>query len=445
MQNASSQFVKKLHEMSCSSFPKRIQEKARECFIDYLSVVIGGCRAYTDINTRFVEENRITGDCHIIGFPKKVDLRTAVMVNAFNAHVLELDDSHRVAMTHLGAPIFSALIGAAEVYGCNFDELLHAAVVGYEAAIRLANAVQPSHKKRGFHVSGTCCTVGCAVGIACMLGYSEDETANVLSAAATTAAGLLAVISGKSEQKPYNVANAAVAGVNAALYGKYYNGAADILCDSRGFLRAMSDQYDTEKLFEAGYAIEGIYQKLYAACRHCHAPMEAMLTLRAANNFNIENIESIEVKTYDLAINGHNHTKITGVSSAKQSILYGVAAACMYQHCGMDAFTEEKVTDQRLLALTQKVTVKEDAELTELVPKKRAAIVTVKLKNGERYVQRVDYPKGEPENPITQPEMYDKFFSLTGRAGIKKDTSLAIFKFIRYAGNERVSDLFQWI
>lgn len=445
MENVSARFVEKLYKMSRSSFPRRITEKARECFIDYLSVAIGGCKIYIDINKKFIEKNKITGNCHIIGSSRLVDLRTAVMVNAFNAHVLELDDSHRVAMTHLGAPIFSALLGVAEGYDCTLDELLHAAVVGYEAAIRLANAVQPSHKKRGFHVSGTCCTVGCAIGIASMLDYSKEEMSNVLSAAATTAAGLLAVISGRSEQKPYNVANAAAAGVNAALYGKYFIGAVDILGDSRGFLRTMSDEYHIEKLFEDGYAIENIYQKLYAACRHCHAPMEAMLTIKGTKVFSADQVEHIEVKTYDLAINGHNHTEISGVSSAKQSIPYGVAVACLYQNCGMKVFDDSKVTDENLLELVNKVNIVEDTGLTDLVPEKRAAIVTVTLKTGEQYSQRIDYPKGEPENPITQIEMSDKFFTLTESVGIQKDKSSKILDFVQHAGQQPVKDLFQWL
>ena len=445
MENVTTRFVDRLYGMSRAQFPERIMQKARECLVDYLSVVIGGCRINSEIAGRFVGENRLSGDSHVVGFPGTVDLRTAVMLNAFNAHVLELDDSHRVAMTHLGAPIFSALLGAAEIYGSTLDELLHAAVVGYEAAIRLANAIQPSHKKRGFHVSGTCCTVGCAMGIAAMLNFSKEEMENVMSAAATSAAGLLGVISGKSEQKPYNVANAAAAGVNAALFGRYLSGATDILNDSRGFLRAMSDDYHIDRLFEDGYAIEGIYQKLYAACRHCHAPMEAMLKIMADESLRSDEIESIEVRTYDLAINGHDHTEITGVSSAKQSIPYGVAVACLDQNCGAEAFADDRVENEQILGLTKKVRVVEDRELTALVPAKRAAIVTVFLRNGAQVSRRVDYPKGEPENPIMRTEIEDKFYALIASVGMQKETGARVLEFAWNAGSEPAARLFQWL
>lgn len=445
MENLSVRYAEKLYNMSSLQFPDHVTEKARECFVDYLSVLTGGSRVYAEINRKFIEENRISGTCHVVGCRQTVDLTTAVMVNAFNAHVLELDDSHRVAMTHLGAPIFSALLGVAEVYDCSVDRLLHAAVVGYEAAIRLAGAIQPSHKKRGFHVSGTCCTVGCAMGIASMLGYSLEEFENALSASATSAAGLLGVSTGKSQQKPYNVANAAVAGVNAALYGKLFHGAEDILGDPRGFLKVLSDQCQEKKLFEDGYAMEGIYQKLYAACRHCHAPMEAMLQLKREQPFEPDEVEGIIVRTYGLAIAGHDHTDIVSVSSAKQSIPYGVSVACMYQDCGVDAFTEQKVCDRALLSLTGKVAVQEDRELTSLVPGKRAAVVTVRLTGGREYSRRVDFPKGEPENPITPDELKNKFYELTGYAGIGHAEASQLLDFIRNHGEKPARDIFRWL
>lgn len=445
MKNISSQFVEKLYIMAHSGYSTDVICKARECFADYLSVAIGGSKVYADRNERFIYENKLSGNCHAIGYSNKTDLRTAVMINAFNAHILELDDSHRMAMTHLGAPIYSALLGVAEIYGSTMEQFLKASVVGYEAAIRLANVIQPGHKKRGFHVSGTCCTVGSAIGISIMLDYTENELANTLSAAVTSAAGLLGVISGKSEQKPYNIANAAVAGTNAALYGKYFNGADDILNDSRGFFKAMTDEVRTDRLLEDGYAMLGIYQKLYASCRHCHAPMEAMMKIRDKRKFDFRDIETVEVRTYDLAINGHDHTQIAGISSAKQSIPYGVAVACIYGDCGIDAFTNQKVEDERIIGLTKKVKVLEDKDLTALVPQKRAAVVTVKLQSGVQYSERVDYPKGEPENPITKEEWNNKFFTLTKSVDLDEKAAKKLFDFAWDADDAPVSQIFAWL
>lgn len=438
--NITEKFICKLYEMSHLNYPDRVKAKAKQCFVDYIAVTTAGSNFYSAINESFIKDNGFDGNYHIIGKNYVTDFRTAIMINAFNAHVLELDDSHRVAMTHLGAPIFSALLGVAELKGKTLDDVLRGAIVGYEVAIRLANAIQPGHKKRGFHVSGTCCTIGCAIGIAAMLNYTKEEMFNTFSAAATSASGLLAVISGKSEQKPYNISNASVAGTNAALYGKNFIGATDILGDSRGFLHALTDDYSVKKIFENGFAIETIYQKLYAACRHCHAPMEAMLNITV----NPTEVERIIVKVYDLAIKGHDHTIIESVNSAKQSIPYGVAAACVFKTCGIEAFSDEKINDKLLCDILKKITVIEDPELTMLVPEKRAAKVCVYLKNGTYIEKQVDYPKGEPENPITVSEMEKKYYKLTAN-NFSVDTSKSLLAFIRKESYKPAKEMYNLI
>ena len=163
------------------------------------------------------------------------------------------------------------------------------------------------------------------------------------------------------------------------------------------------------------------------------------------SELSVNDIETIEVRTYDLAINGHIHTEITGVSSAKQSIPYGVAVACIYGDCGISAFTNQILEDKQVLELTKKVRVFEDKELTNLVPEKRAAIVTVKCKNGLQFQERVDYPKGEPENPITKEEWNKKIYALTENANLDDDIAKEIFDFAWHADNASVSEIFGWL
>ena len=106
--NITEKFIYKLYEMSHLNYPGRVKAKAKQCFVDYIAVTTAGSNFYSAINESFIKDNGFDGNYHIIGKNYVADFRTAIMINAFNAHVLELDDSHRVAMTHLGAPIFSA-------------------------------------------------------------------------------------------------------------------------------------------------------------------------------------------------------------------------------------------------------------------------------------------------------------------------------------------------
>ena len=77
----------------------------------------------------------------------------------------------------------------------------------------------------------------------------------------------------------------------------------------------------------------------------------------------------------------------------------------------------EITTNESILALTRRVKVCVDEELSALAPGKRAAILEVTTRNAERFRERVDYPKGEPENPLTPREIEEKFIALAKFGG----------------------------
>jgi Uncharacterized protein involved in propionate catabolism len=441
LDNISEAFVNRLYELANNPIPNYVIEKVKECFCDYLAVVYGGSTFQKGTDIDYIKNNSLNGNNHIFGCEISTDIYSSAMINAYNAHYLELDDSHRVAMTHLGAPIFSALISIAELKDLSLSDVLNGAIIGYEAAIRIASAIQPGHKKNGFHVSGTCCTIGCAMGISAMLHYSESEMNNVISAAGTTAAGLLEIIGDESEQKPFNVANAALSGIESALFGKIYIGARDILGGNRGLFKAMASGVDYDKLSGDDYAIMSIYQKLYASCRHCHAPIEAALNALNENNISLENIELIEIQTYELAIKGHDHKLINCMSSAKQSIPYSVVAAIVFGRGDNDIYNDSVIGDERIVRLLDKTILVENPELSAMVPQKRPAIVRIITKDGQEYTNRVDYAKGEPENPISREELHFKYSTLMKSAGISDSVQKKIYDVIFSDDNISVRDL----
>jgi len=101
-------------------------------------------------------------------------------------------------------------------------------------------------------------------------------------------------------------------GLSAWMAQAGFKGPTDALGGSRGFMRVMSDSFDSQKLFthQSNWSIESCYYKPYAACRHCHAPIEAALLLVNENTLSYDDIDSILVETYDLAVRGHDHCSV---------------------------------------------------------------------------------------------------------------------------------------
>ena len=382
-----------------------IRKRAEACKEDYLAVAAAGA-----VKNRSHWEQLLAstpnGTAELIGYEKRVDSKTAALINGFNAHALELDDGQRFAMIHLGASIISSIMAAADENEISDESFKTGIIMGYEVACRVAIAMQPSHKNRGYHTAGTCGTIGCTVGVAFALGLDKVQMNRALTCAAGSAAGMLEIQEQKSEIKPYNVGRAAMDGLIAAYMGLTdYETPDDMFGGERGFFKTFADQFDLEKLVGAEdyFEIERIYVKPYASCRHSHSAVEAAIELH--NNIDVEAIKGIEVKTYKLGVKGHGHTDIQGIASAKLSTPYAVAAGLLYGRADLSVF---EPLDEKIITLAQKVRVIEDTVLTADSSKKRVAIVTVQMKDGTEQTARVDYAKGDPENPMIEEELAEK-------------------------------------
>ena len=388
-----------------SRITDEIRAKADACREDYLAVTAAGAvknMSHWEQLLACVPD----GTAELIGYNKKVDSKTAALINGFNAHALELDDGQRFAMMHLGASIISAIKAAADENEIRDEQFKTGIIMGYEAACRVAIAMQPSHKNRGYHTAGTCGTIGSAVGMAFALEMDKAKMNRVLTCAAGSAAGMLEIQEQKSEIKPYNVGRAAMDGLAAAYMGfTGYETPDDMFGGERGFFKTFADQWDIEKLIGGTeyFEIERIYVKPYASCRHSHSAVEAAVKLY--QQIKAEDIAAVTVRTYKLGVKGHDHTDIQGVASAKLSTPYAVAAGLLYGRADLSVF---EPLDEKIIALAQKIKVIEDSGLTVESSKKRIAIVTVQMNDGTEHAARVDYAKGDPENPMTEKELAEK-------------------------------------
>lgn len=406
MSNITEQFIDGLFTLTQ---PLGIDTKlqARRVLLDYLGVLIGGKKCLEEKHPELI-----------------VNAPSDVFLSGFAAHVLELDDGHRHGMIHLGASIVTAVLDAAKKENLKSDNVLRGIVMGYEVAVRCARAIQPGHKERGYHVSGTCGTIGSAMGIAFACGYTKEQLRSTLACAVSSAAGVLEIQEQASELKPYNVGRAAMAGVVAAQVGRAgLPGPDDILGGKRGFLAALTSTPKPEFLTNFSnddYAIMGIYQKVHAACRHCHPAIDAIIDMRNNLDLKPEQIDHIEVRTYKLAVGSHDHTEIMGISSAKLSTPFAVALAVVKGRAGYADYNEANLDDNNIKLITSKVRVIEDGNLTAQSPAVRGARVTIYLKDGNIYEAPCLYPKGEPEHPLTQEELEGKFRGLAIYGGLSQ-------------------------
>ncbi len=320
--------------------------------------------------------------------------------------------------------------------GLSGPRLIEAVVAGYEVANRAAAAMHPFHTLSGFLPTGTCGTLGAAVAVSKLMGHGYDEMLNAMG----NAGYLLPISMAEQLMGGYTVkivqgGQAASAGIMAAgLAGKGITGSPFVLEGTAlkgGFTQITVKQEPkperiTDRLGEH-YSIMDVYFKPYTACRHTHGAAQAALTLMKEKKIAQGDIDSIDVFTYAIAAIavGKDVPDAGSFVSAQFSIPYVVAVCILDGVLGPAQLTERRIADPAVMALSKKVTVKPEDALNKMYPDKTASRIEVLMKNGERLIQQVDIPKGDPRDPMEAGDIAGKVRLFAGRRDRKK-TDLVI-------------------
>ncbi len=420
--NSTINFICEIDKLFQKDIPSPTIKRTKQALLDYICVSLAGAKYNKSRIDKYISTRGFeSGNADIIGIKSGFTLKDAVFFSGLNAHALDYDDGTNTGIIHLGSPIFSVILPLAQKYSISVDKVLQSAIKGYETSFTLALTMQPTHKLRGFHATGTCGTIGATMAVCELLSYSFEEKKRALSIASTSATGFLNVLDNGSELKPYNVAKAALMALVAVqMVQMGYNGEEDALTSQRGFLKMMTGNNDIaimHPFYNNTYAINKAYIKPYAACRYCHPAIEAAIRLR--ESVLISEIKSILVKTYSLAIRGHDHVIIENVASAKMSIPYGVAVALYFGKAGLMEYTDDVIRNDELIDLCGKIEVIEDERMTSVFPEKQCADVII-ITSKANYCEQVEFPKGEPENPLSDEEFKDRFLEMCIYSDVEK-------------------------
>ena len=430
--DATTRFVETLAAIDRATLDAAAISSAEARLIDYLGVALAGVPVLGEGGRRLAEFHAETpGACTLVGRPQRVSPQSAALLNGMAAHAAELDDGNRFGAVHPGAPVISAAIAAGEWRDLPMGTLLHGIVVGYEVAIRIASLLQPALKEKQYHATGVCGTLGAAAAVATMLDATPLQFHAAFAAAVTSAGGLLKAIRDDSELKPFNAGRAAGSGLDAALIGlSGLRGPIDPIAGRGGLLEVFGGgSADLAALLAPArepLGVDQVYLKPYAACRHCHPAIEAAIILRERHRLAAGDVERIEVRTYRWAVGGHDHVEIGSVPSGKMSVPFSVAVAIARGAASLREFSDAAIEDPALLDLTRRVTVIADPELTARVPQERPAIVEIRCRDGRRFSEQVDLPKGEPERALTTAELRSKFHDLADFSGCSPPRAEAI-------------------
>ncbi len=346
----------------------------------------------------------------------------AALANGVASHILEFDDIHKASTVHAAAPIIPAALAVAEREHADGRAFLLAVVLGYEAALRIGEAVNPSHY-RFWHPTGTAATFGAAAAAGSILKLNAQQMLDALGSAGTQAAGLWEFNADGAMSKHLHPGKAAFNGVlSADLAREGFTGATRILEGERGFLRAMSESHDasriTDGLGERWKILENCY-KLHSCCGHIHTAIDAALVIREQPCFVVDRIAQIDIETYGPGFEIVKEQNPRTPYQAKFSLVYCVAAALLEGRIGLDQFSSDRFTTQGvqradIAALIGRTRVTVAQDLTAKYPGAWPARLAVMLDDGTVLRHAADFPRGNPETPVPAGVLEEKFVSLVG-------------------------------
>lgn len=351
----------------------------------------------------------------VVGFGFKVPVPHAAMCNAMMGHGVELDDAHGSGLIKAGSVLVPAGLAIAEYKGATGKEFITALVAGYEIAVRVAKAINPGHRQRGYHTTGTVSLLGAAAMGARLLGGNAEQIAWAIGLAGMQAAGIQSYLDDPCIAKPFSPGKSAFNGTLAAIMAsRGFSGPKKVLESKEGFLNAYTDSVrvaDLLKGFGTEYAIMEVGFKPHAACRYAHGPIDLAQHMYWKESVRPADVEKVTVFMSELAIRQASKEKLPNLNASMGSTQFGVALALSCGGNGLrdywNGYENRAVHD--FAAQRVKLVAEPEFGLGG-----RQAVLEIHCRDGRVLRHRSEEPKGEPTNPLTVEELKSKFEGLAG-------------------------------
>jgi 2-methylcitrate dehydratase len=401
-----SKFVSDLHY---DDLAPEVIRYSKQLILDTLGVAIGGYTSEPSrIMRRTVKQFGGIPESSIIGSGEKTSSSLAALTNGVMVRYLDFMDIYFSKDACHPSENIPVALAVGERQHSSGKDLLLAIYIGYEIQGRLADVFE-THKYGWHHVGMGGFVTPLLAGK--LLGLSVDEMVNAMGIAGCSVQTLNYVEGKISMIKALGYGMAAQRGIEASLMAlngmtgqeraiEMFNESAKINAD----LSSLLSNDNKPKILNAGI-------KPFAAEFMSHTPLEAMFTLVKENHIKPEDVESMNLKIYEKAmlLAEEETFKPQTREKADHSLPYCLAVGMFEGDLGPAQFSREQWKDPKIIDLMSRIKIISDPTLTEIFPKARPADLEIRTKDGQIYQKRVDFPKGDPKNPMTDEEVQRKF------------------------------------
>ena len=422
--------------------------QAKLCVLDTLGLALAGSLSPLGKIVRgFAVGQGGKEETTIYNYGDRTSSALAAYANGTMAFCYNFTDTTLSCVVHCGPAIIPAGLAMAEREGSTGKEFLAAVIAGYEMMTRVGNTINSgkarmNHHKSGFHATGTTGSFGTCLTASRLLGLNLDQGVSALGVAGSYASGvLISLTCPGSESWKTHTGIAAQNGITSALLAQMgLKGPAAVLEGKNGFLQAFGGgRFDLEKLDEnlgKKFLIMDSSFKLYN-CAHVWAnPLDTLKRMWATYQLQPEDVAEIRVivpTMYTYVMASPLEKKYPrNYAEAENNPDYLMAAMALHGRVAVEQFKDHVLRDPRMKEMAAKVVIQVDPSLDAIfqeTDKAPAEVRIVLVRNRKELSGAGDYPRGCPQNPVTQTELEEKFIDLA--AGVfNNDRALEIIRLV---------------
>jgi 2-methylcitrate dehydratase PrpD len=397
------------------SLPAPVRARAEQLLIDVVGLCIAARRE--DYMRALIGAVDAGGACTAIGHDGGFSAEDAALINGTAVHGEDFDDTFEGGPVHSSAVVIPAVLAACERFGLDGRAALAGIVAGVEATCRLSMVIPKAIHKSGFHPTSVLGTIGGTLAVSKALGLDRRQTVDALGNAASMAGGIIEYLAEGAWTKRLHPGWAAKAAIAAARIGRAgFFGPRTALEGTHGlfhgFARSVEGDYGVlTDGFGERWVMRDITFKPYATGTMNQPYIDCALRLRR-HGAKPEDVKDVLCETAEGYVHRlweplpSKHRPATAYG-AKFSAPFNIAVAFVTGEAGLAAFTEEKVRDERILALASKVRYVVDPD--NPYPKAYTGHVRMTLNDGRVIEERQPHIRGGAHEPLARAEIEDKF------------------------------------
>ncbi len=408
-------------ELQYTDLPLDVVREVKRYLYDSVGCAFGG------FNTRDVQIMRRVYR-HMAGLPEatlfvsgdQIPAVSATLINSLAIRALDYNDIYWREDPCHPSDLIPAALAVGESTGATMKQVIVAIVLGYEFEQRLCEFALPGIRERKWH-HATLTQFVAPIVAGKLLGLSEDQLVNAIGIAGSHSYTVGAVTAGQLTMMKNTVDPMAVrSGVFAAKLAELdYTGPEEIFEGKEGFMDTFGPDWDQAKLVGRlgdSFKILECSMKAFPTEALTHTHISATLQLVREHDIQPEQVEEVVITTIaratDILFDPHKYEP-TGRETADHSLPFCIARAILDRQITTRTFDDGKIADPQLKAIIHKIKGEASEQFEQLFPAKQPSRVTIRTTDGQEHTVYLEYPKGDPREPMTEEDQDNKFRALT--------------------------------